>query len=90
MLTKGLHSVKRSSHLFKLDPILQDGVLRVGGRLSKSAMPEYAKHPAIIPKDLHITSLILQDTHERIGHCGRNFMLSRLRQKYGSLQQTQQ
>ena len=26
------------------------GVLRVGGRLSQSAMPEEVKHPAILPK----------------------------------------
>lgn len=29
--------------LFKLDPILQNGILRVGGRLNKAAMPENAK-----------------------------------------------
>ncbi|KAL7831201.1 hypothetical protein SRHO_G00307040 [Serrasalmus rhombeus] len=73
-LTKGNKHVKRSSHLSKLDPVLQDGVLRVGG-LCKSAMPEDTK-------DMHITTLILRDVHERIGHCGRNYMLSQLRQKY--------
>ncbi|KAK0139267.1 hypothetical protein N1851_024102 [Merluccius polli] len=36
--------VSRNSQLFKLDPILQDGTLRVGRRLNKSAMPENAKH----------------------------------------------
>ncbi|KAJ8333724.1 hypothetical protein SKAU_G00410430 [Synaphobranchus kaupii] len=81
MLKRG-SSVKKSSHLIKLDPVIQDGVLRVGGRLCASAMPEHVKHPAIIPKDLHVTTLILQDIHEKIGHCGRNYMLSRLRQRY--------
>lgn len=42
--------VSSSSQLFKLDPILQDGTLRVSGRLNKSAMPENAKHPAILSK----------------------------------------
>lgn len=32
--------VKRSSHLYKLNPKLEDGVLRAGGRLSKAAMPQ--------------------------------------------------
>ena len=48
MLEKG-NNVKKSSHLPKLDPVIQDGVMRVGGRLCASAMSEHAKHPIIIP-----------------------------------------
>ncbi|KAK0152982.1 hypothetical protein N1851_005349 [Merluccius polli] len=81
MLAKG-NNVKKTSHLRKLDPVLSDGVLRVGGRLSAAAMPELMKHPVIIPKDLHVTTLILRDIHEKIGHCVRLYMLSQLRQKY--------
>ncbi|PIK40324.1 hypothetical protein BSL78_22828 [Apostichopus japonicus] len=33
-------SVKKRSPIYKLDPRYKDGVLRVGGRLSRSAMPE--------------------------------------------------
>ncbi len=51
MLQKGNASVKRNSCLTKLDPVLQDGVLRVGGRLGRSAMPEHVKHSVIIPED---------------------------------------
>ncbi|XP_059931369.1 uncharacterized protein LOC132474599 [Gadus macrocephalus] len=32
----------RNSTIYKLDPVLENGVLRVGGRLSKAAMPEEA------------------------------------------------
>ena len=81
LLKKGI-GVKKTSHLRKLDPIIENGVLRVGGRLSAAAMPEHVKHPAIIPKDLHVTTLILQDIHEKIGHCGRLYMLSQVRQRY--------
>lgn len=81
MLKKG-KCVTKTSHLRKLDPVMQDGVLRVGGRLAAAGMPEHVKHPVIIPKGSHITTLILQDIHEKIGHCGRLYMLSRLRQKY--------
>lgn len=73
--------VKRNSSLYKLDPILQEGILKVGGRLNKGVMPEYTKHPAILSKHSRVASLILQDIHERIGHCGRNYVLSKLRQK---------
>ncbi len=74
--------VRRSSPLYKLDPVVQDGILRVGGRLNQSAMPETAKHPAILDKRQNITSLILKDIHKNTGHSGRNQILSKLRSKF--------
>lgn len=50
-LKKG-EPIKRSSYIYKLNPVLQDGILRVGGRLHRSAMPEESKHSAILAKDL--------------------------------------
>lgn len=81
-LEKGNNHLKRNSSLYKLDPVLQDGLLRVGGRLSKSSMPAEGVNPAIIPKDSHITTLILGDIHERVGHCESNYMLSQLRRRF--------
>lgn len=74
--------VKRTSHIYKLNPVLENGVLRVGGRLSRAAMPEECKHPTILAKDLHISDIILRHIHQKVGHGGRNHMLSSLRQKY--------
>lgn len=74
--------LNKFSSLYKLDPVMDDGVLRVGGRLDKSAMPEETKRPIILPKDLHISTLILQHIHEQLGHAGRNHVLSHLRKKY--------
>ena len=78
-LQKG-ENVKGNSHIYKLNPVLDDGVLRVGGRLSKAAMPGESKHPVILAKDLHISDLILRHIHQQIGYAGRNHMLSKLRQ----------
>ncbi|KAL3979219.1 Rab5 GDP/GTP exchange factor [Sarotherodon galilaeus] len=75
-------SVKRSSHIYKLNPVLEDDVLRVGGRLSRAVMSEDSKHPVIIAKELHISNLILQHIHKEVGHGGRNHILSKLHQKY--------
>ncbi len=80
MLQQGKMHVRKDSCIFRLDPYLEDGVLRVGGRLSRSAMPEESKHPNILHKDLRICSLILEHIH--IGHLGRNSVLAKLRQKY--------
>ena len=74
-LEAGKISVKKSSKLLKLDPYLCDGVLRVGGRLNRKAMPEEFKHPAILPKDSHLTRLLLRHIHISVGHSGRNQML---------------
>ncbi|XDV52444.1 hypothetical protein PO909_021172 [Leuciscus waleckii] len=60
VLRKG-EDVKMSSHIYKLKPKLQEGILRVGGRLSRSAMPEEVKHPAILPKDFHQMADLPQD-----------------------------
>lgn len=79
---KAASAVKKSSHLYKLSPILQKDVLRVGGRLARSAMPANAKHPAILPKDHHVTQVIIRKIHQDTGHSGRNYTLSRLRQQY--------
>ena len=79
-LVKG--TVKKTSSLVKLDPVIVDGVLRVGGRLSRAALPEETKHPAILAKSSHVSKIILCHTHEMVGHSGRNHMLSTLRRKF--------
>ena len=74
--------VRKDSHIFKLDPYLEGGVLRVGGQLSRSAMPLEARHPAILHKDRWTAKLIFRHIHEETSHLGRNYILTRLRQKY--------
>lgn len=80
-LEKG-ESVKINSRLRALCPTLEDGILRVGGRLSRSSMPTESKHPVILAKELHISTLLLRHIHQEVGHGGRNHMLSKLFEKY--------
>lgn len=68
-------SVSRHSPIYRLDPVLEDGFLRVGGRLSRGAMPDEAKHPLILSKDQHVSLLILRHVHQSLGHSGRTRML---------------
>lgn len=47
----------KDSKLYKLNPLLdEEGVLRVGGRLSHATLHPHVKHPAILPKDSHIST----------------------------------
>ena len=43
--------VSKTSPLYRLDPILVGGLLKVGGRLSSADIPLEAKHPVILPKN---------------------------------------
>ncbi len=70
MLQQGKMHVRENSCIIRLDSYLEDGVLRVGGRLSRSAMPEESKHPIILHKDLRICSLILEHIQQGIGNLG--------------------
>lgn len=55
--------MKKNSQLFKLSPVLEDGILRVGGRLSTAALREDVKHPAILTKELHVSDVLLRHIH---------------------------
>ncbi|XP_071486966.1 uncharacterized protein [Diadema antillarum] len=74
--------VKRTSPIYRLDPELDEGLLRVGGRLSRGSLPMNVKHPVILPKKSHVSKLILEHIHKMSGHSGRNYVLARLHQNY--------
>ncbi|XP_062620585.1 uncharacterized protein LOC134282159 [Saccostrea cucullata] len=74
--------VKRSSKLAKLDPIVHNGVLRVGGRLKKLDTTLNSKHQIIIPKESVLARLIAEEAHKSVGHLGKNSTLARIREKY--------
>ena len=73
-------SVKRGSSIFGLDPILVDGILVVGGWLQHASLSEDAKHQMILPKDHHVTNLIVW--HLASGRSGREYVLSLLQSKF--------
>ncbi|VDI74707.1 Hypothetical predicted protein [Mytilus galloprovincialis] len=72
----GNKTVKATSNIRKLDPVLDGDLLRVGGRLIESKMPEKYKHPIILPKGHHISELILRQIHMDLQHSGRNHFAS--------------
>ncbi|XP_074649052.1 uncharacterized protein LOC141904366 [Tubulanus polymorphus] len=75
--------VKKTSVLRRLNPIVVNGQLRVGGRLSYSTGNEDQKHPLIHSPNEHVTKLIIRHYHRyRAGHSGRNHVLSLVREKY--------
>ena len=74
--------IPRSSNIYKLDPMLIDGVIRVGGRLHKAPIDSNAKHPVILPRKHHMVDLIIRHYHSLSGHSGTEYTLSLLREKF--------
>lgn len=81
VLSKGAQLSSRNE-LYNLDPFLDsDGVFKVGGRLGNSSLSYSLKHPVIIPKNHHITRLIIADCHERVKHQGKGFTINEIRSR---------
>lgn len=80
-LEKG-KNVKRSSRIAKLRPMLDNGVIRVGGRISEAAIAFGAKFQMIMPPGHHVTQLLIAAFHQRLAHAGRNHILASLREQF--------
>ena len=74
--------IKMNASIVSLKPILQDGLIAVGGRIANAPVELNVKHPVILPYKHHVTDLIIKDYHERFGHVGRQHVLSLLREKF--------
>ena len=73
-------SLKRQGATWRLSPFLDEhGLLRVGGRISRSTVSKALKHPIILPRRSKVTELIVRAAHHQTHHGGRNATLCRLR-----------
>ena len=63
--------VKKSSHLYNLDPHVIDGLLCVGGRLCNVSLLSERKNQIILPKEWHVTKLIIYNHYSICGHWQR-------------------
>ena len=74
-------ALKRTSSLHKLDPFLDgEGILRVGGRLKNATTPYEVKHPVLIPKNDHVTNLLIRHHHVAQKHQGCGITHNGIRQ----------
>lgn len=62
----------KGSPLIRLNPYLdKSGLLRVGGRLNRSDLPEEMKNPVLLPKKSYVSKLLVSHHHEEVKHRGR-------------------
>lgn len=74
--------VREKSKLVSLSPFLEDGFIRVGGRIEKADVPFSARHPNVLAPYHEFTGLIVMDSHEKSWHEGVEYVRNRLRQEY--------
>ncbi|XP_070068141.1 uncharacterized protein [Drosophila takahashii] len=70
------------SILRNLTPFLDDGILRVRGRLKHSSLPFDRKHPIILPQRHFFTELVIQNSHQATLHGGASLTLAHTRYKF--------
>ncbi|XP_062713760.1 uncharacterized protein LOC134290608 [Aedes albopictus] len=82
---EGIHkALQKSSALYKMWPFLDEaGVLRKRGRLGNAEWMSYqTKFPVILPRQHHITFLLVDYCHRRFRHCNRETIVNEMRQLY--------
>ncbi len=81
LLRKG-KQLPRSNRLYNLDAFVDhDGLLKVGGRLCDASASYSFKHPVIIPKEHHLTKLLIADCHEKTAHQGKGLTINEIRSR---------
>lgn len=78
-LTNGT-TISKSSSLSKLNPILDENVMRIGGRLKNAQLDGGEKNPSILPKHHHVPILQVRHHHKWVKHQGRHFTEGALRE----------
>ena len=74
--------VKKSSTICSLDPIIKDGLIRVGGRLERAQVGFDAKHQIVLPRHRHVVDLIVRHYHLISGHSGQEYVMALLRERF--------
>lgn len=71
----------KAGSLKKLNPFIdENGILRVGGRLSNAQEEVSFRHPAIVPKGTVCTRRLIEWHHQKIAHRGKHTTVSTLRE----------
>jgi len=73
----------RSRPLARLSPFIDsDGVIRVGGRLRRSALPYDSKHPILLSKTSYLSLLVCRHWHKVTCHSGPRLMTALISRQF--------
>jgi len=75
--------VVKPNALAQLAPFVDpQNIIRVGGRLKFSTLEEEAKHPILLPKESHLSLLIIRHYHLNFLHGGPRLILSMIQRRF--------
>ncbi|XP_062538788.1 uncharacterized protein LOC134207082 [Armigeres subalbatus] len=77
--------VKPNSRLKTLAPTLNDGILKVGGRLRNAPVPESREHPMILPPNHHFIKMVLTYYLQKLLHAGPQLLVTSLQKQFWPL-----
>ena len=66
----------------KYCPLVENDLMRLGGRLQRSKEPYDMKHPIILPKKSHLTTLIVLHLDQKSGYNGAPYVINELRERF--------
>ncbi|XP_070526460.1 uncharacterized protein [Cardiocondyla obscurior] len=82
-LLKNKIELRNTSAIRSLTPFYDDdGIIRVGGRIKRSAIPYDARHPMLLPRGHVLTTRVVQREHEKTLHAGIQATLAAVRQRF--------
>ena len=79
---KALKHGKNHPLIAKLDPVLDEGLIRCRGRMTNADLCFNARFPVLVPRQHGIANLIVMDCHHKVMHAGVAHTLSRIRYQY--------
>ncbi|XP_018406510.1 PREDICTED: uncharacterized protein LOC108782682 [Cyphomyrmex costatus] len=78
-------SLSTSSGILTLNPFLDDGLIKVGGRLRHSNLTQDARHPVLLPKNHELSRRIITQAHIRSLHADTQATMAAVRQQFWPL-----
>ena len=71
---------KGASPLSRLDPFRDlSNLVRIGGRIKQASVSQDVKHPIVLPRQGHVSKLLVRHYHEKSLHQGKGITLNEIR-----------
>ncbi|XP_021704707.1 uncharacterized protein LOC110677745 [Aedes aegypti] len=72
----------KKSPLKTLNPFIQDGLHRVGGRMNHSSYSFTRKHTILLPEKHPLKSLLIESVHKQLLHVGPLAMIAHIHEQF--------
>ncbi|XP_045445582.1 uncharacterized protein LOC123653632 [Melitaea cinxia] len=74
--------LRKNSKLTKLDPEIEDGILKARGRIGASTVTTHSNRPVILDGGHSFTRLLIDNGHRNAGHANNERVVNDLRQRF--------